>query len=272
MGRQISSAAGLSDADMGSIPPLRSRRAPRRRESRISGLGSFRASRSLGKTPPTGCARDIKLSPVRKRLILPSKQRSRAKDLLPGFGMYQTPAETQAQQGVVGRAEAAGQRPGPVGSVVGHSRDCPLQALPGGPLVGGALSGAMTSSDPSNLAQVATNAVLGAGTSALAGGATKALAGAIDPRFAPAVQRLRDLGVQMTSGQALQGVPKALEDAVNSVPGVKLMVENAMLRVRFHSTRLLSIRRSRPSRKPSLPHPPPVTTLSITLPIGSERL
>ena len=228
-GQQTSSAAGLSDADMGFNPAAALTQSAAPQGKPDFGLGFFQGITQPWQNASNWLREGYQAIPGEKA-VDPAVQAALtgAKYLLPGFGMYQTPAETQAQQGVVGRAEAAGQRPGPVGSVVGQTAaTLPLQALPGGPLVGGALSGAMTSSDPSNLAQVATNAVLGAGTSALAGGATKALAGAIDPLLAPAVQRLRDLGVQMTSGQLLQGVPKALEDAVNSVPGVKLMVENA---------------------------------------------
>ncbi len=129
---------------------------------------------------------------------------------------------------VVANAAAQGRTPGQGGTAVGEgAMTLPLQFLAKNPILGGAAAGAVTTPDPNNLGATALNA--GEGALAALGGsaALKAAGTAISPVLSPAVQRLKDLGVQMTSGQLLQGIPKTLEDTATSIPLVENLVRGA---------------------------------------------
>lgn len=77
------------------------------------------------------------------------------------------------------------------------------------------LYGGVTGQDPlASAALGALGSVGGQGVGKLAGRAI----GGLD--VSPAVQRLRDAGVRLTTGQTLGGIPRRLEDAFTSMPGV----------------------------------------------------
>jgi hypothetical protein len=125
-------------------------------------------------------------------------------------------------------AAAKGRTPGAAGKMAGQVvGTLPAFAITKNPFIGGALAGAASSDDPNNLQQVATNAGIGGLAGAAGGLATRALGNAIAPVLSPAVQKLKDMGVQMTSGQLLGGFPKYIEDTASDIPIVRQLVKGA---------------------------------------------
>lgn len=120
-----------------------------------------------------------------------------------------------------------------VGNIVGT---LPTAAIPGGVLAQGAASGALLT-DKRDLSGIGTDALIGAIAGKVGDKAVRGIARAVNPKVAPAVQRLKDAGVKMTPGQILGAgnsrvghVLKAAEDRLGSVPVVGDLVSNARRR------------------------------------------
>ena len=107
------------------------------------------------------------------------------------------------------------------GGVIGT---LPTAAIPGGPLVQGALSGGLLT-DKKDAQGVLTDMAVGAVSSKLGEKAVRGIARAVSPKVAPVVQRLKDAGVAMTPGQILGakngllgGMVKGAEDRLTGIP------------------------------------------------------
>lgn len=127
-------------------------------------------------------------------------------------------ANAQAVGGYLANREQT-QTPGKIGQFAGNVvGTLPTLALPGGPLVQGAASGAMLS-NATDAGGVARDALFGAGGSWLGGKAVGGLLGSIaSPAVRPEAQLLLDQGVRLTPGQIMGGTAKRVEDSLTSTP------------------------------------------------------
>lgn len=125
-------------------------------------------------------------------------------------------------------AAAQGHRPGMLGEMAGGVLDSlPLMAVTKNPILTGAAMGALNTEHPNDQVETGVDTALGGLLGGAGDVATKAVGSAISPVLDPAVQRLKDLGVQMTSGQLSQGLPKFIEDTATSIPVVRDLVQGA---------------------------------------------
>lgn len=148
-------------------------------------------------------------------------------DYIPGLDSRPGAAKAAAgAHAYFGQREAAGERPGKVGQFLGNMASTAW--VPGGPVVNGALTGALLSSakDPAGMAG---DALLGAAGGKLGasvvGGLGKALSGVTGDAL-----KLAQKGVPLTVGQAAGGAVKRLEDSLTSVPFAGDVIRNAQRR------------------------------------------
>jgi hypothetical protein len=136
-------------------------------------------------------------------------------------------AQQQHEQYVAGQ-ERAGVVPGKIGEFAGNvAGTLPLARL--GPVAGGAATGALlgNSDTPSGtVADMLSGAVGGKVGSAV----VSTIGGFIAPKLAPAIQMLKDIGVQLTPGQIMGGFGKKLEDAATSIPFIGDAIQAAQRR------------------------------------------
>jgi hypothetical protein len=127
--------------------------------------------------------------------------------------------------------EAQGHVPGKIGEFAGEvAGTIPVALATKNPWLAGAGAGALTTDDPNDLKQTMLDAAAGAVGGKVAHAVTGAAAGLIAPKISQAVQKLGDLGVQMTPGQIAGGAIRRLEDGATSFPGLGDMVKNAQRR------------------------------------------
>ncbi len=100
----------------------------------------------------------------------------------------------------------------------------PTLALPGGPLVQGAASGAVLS-NAKTPGDLALDTAMGAGFSYGGDKLMRGLGNVVSPRVSDAVNALRARGVPLTPGQIAGGFGKKVEDALTSLPGIGDMIE-----------------------------------------------
>lgn len=119
------------------------------------------------------------------------------------------------------------------GNIVGT---LPTMALPGGPVVQGAATGAVLSEEQS-LGGVAQDAAIGGAFGKVGDVVTRSVAGAFAPRVSRAARMLNDAGVPLTlgqmvaSGRSLAGrVAKGVEDRAAGLPIVGDLVNSARQR------------------------------------------
>lgn len=122
---------------------------------------------------------------------------------------------------------AAGALPGKGGEFVGNTADA--LTLPGGPLVNGALTGALMSRAP-DMQGVGIDALKGAIGGKIGSKIIGGLSGVISPSVSPQVQTLLDAGIPMTAGQITGGALRRVEDAATSIPMAGDVIGNAKLR------------------------------------------
>ncbi len=106
----------------------------------------------------------------------------------------------------------------------------PIAAATKNPAVLGAIGGALDSDNPNDAGQVAKNAIIGGVGGKLIDGATSAVSRVVSPQVSAAVQKLHDLGVQLTPGQIMGGALKRIEDGATSIPFLGDLVKNAQQR------------------------------------------
>jgi hypothetical protein len=127
--------------------------------------------------------------------------------------------------------EAQGNAPGKWGEFAGSVlSSLPIAAATKNPWIAGGVSSALDSDNPNDLHQVLKNAAIGAVGGKVTDAGVSALSGAISPTVSAAVQKLHDLGVQMTPGQIMGGAVKRVEDAATSIPFLGDLVKNAQRR------------------------------------------
>lgn len=151
---------------------------------------------------------------------------SMANDAL-GLRSDQQFLDAPAQQDAA--AAARGEKPGDIGHVIGNILGtAPIAFATKNPFIGGAAQGVLTTPDPNSPQTTLLSGVGGGVLGTLGSAAAKTIGGVLSPVLAPAVQRLKDFGVdQMTSGQLTQGPLKFLEDTATSIPLVRDLVQGA---------------------------------------------
>jgi hypothetical protein len=146
-------------------------------------------------------------------------------NLIPGFREANAASLARLQQRTAQREQT--QTPGKLGEFAGNVVSTGW--IPGGPIINGAVTGALLSkkTDPMGMAgDAAFGAIggkLGAGAVGLAG---KALSGVTDP----AVRYLAGKGIPLTVGQMAGGVTRGVEDRLAGLPIVGDMIRNAQRR------------------------------------------
>jgi hypothetical protein len=116
-----------------------------------------------------------------------------------GLGMPSAADTMAAHHKVLSDAAAAGVAPGKIGGVFGGILGtAPAMMIPGGPLVQGAVGGALSTTDPSDPTETAINAGLGAGGAGLTHGLLKAVFPTVS---APAKTLIQGGATDLTPGQ-----------------------------------------------------------------------
>lgn len=123
----------------------------------------------------------------------------------------------QAQNEFMGWLNEGAYTPGDGGRLVGQiGATLPTLALPGGPLVQGAVSGALTTNERS-LPGVLKDAAIGAVASKAGDMAVRGVAGLARPVLNDTLQTLVNAGVKVTPGQAARSSGTALGDVMGAV-------------------------------------------------------
>lgn len=134
---------------------------------------------------------------------------------------YQAKLDAYAAKGVV---------PSKIGEAVGeYAATLPVAALPGGPLVQGAVAGALTT-DERDPAGVAKDAVIGAVSDKLASKTVEGVVSAISTRVAPVKQMLVDARLKLTPDPIAGERWQALEDKLTSIPQRRGVADTARAR------------------------------------------
>lgn len=122
----------------------------------------------------------------------------------------------------------------PIGNIAGNvALLAPTMAIPGAAtipgasIVGGVTGAALT---PGDIAERAKAAGIGALGGAAGAGISRAIGTRTPPRVDPNIEALRSEGVQLTPGQGVGGLLKALEDKATSVPIVGDIINAARRR------------------------------------------
>lgn len=137
-------------------------------------------------------------------------------------------AAAQQHQQQIQAAAAQGRRPGIIGQIAGNTvSTIPLMAVTKNPWIGGALSGAVSTKNPHNLAGVATDAAIGAVAGKAGDMIGQGVSKALSPQVRAPAKALLDEGVQLTPGQITGGMLKTVEDASTHLPVLGTLVKNA---------------------------------------------